>query len=195
MMQETTSEARERVLDVAEQLFMEKGYKAVRLRDIADALGMKQASLYYHVPGGKEALFIEVAERTMQRHSAGLEQAAQAAEPHLEAQLGAIARWLLSQPPMDLIRMLNSDMPSLDEEKAAALMRVSYEAMLLPLEQLFKTAEARGEITERDPILLAGVFLSIISSIHHAPIDVDYAEHVRMADSMIDVMLNGLNRR
>ena len=47
----------QRVLDVAERLFMDRGYSAITLRDIADELGMKQASLYYHFPGGKGATF------------------------------------------------------------------------------------------------------------------------------------------
>jgi AcrR family transcriptional regulator len=47
----------QRVLDVAEGLFIDRGYHAITLRDIADELGIKQASLYYHFPGGKEELF------------------------------------------------------------------------------------------------------------------------------------------
>ncbi|MBZ0309485.1 MAG: TetR/AcrR family transcriptional regulator, partial [Anaerolineae bacterium] len=54
---------------MAEHLFAERGYTAVTLRDIAEAVGLRHASLYHHVPGGKEALFIEVTERTMKRHA------------------------------------------------------------------------------------------------------------------------------
>ena len=57
---QTQSDARQRVLDTAEALFLARGYSAVTLRDIADALAIKQASLYYHFPEGKEQLFVAV---------------------------------------------------------------------------------------------------------------------------------------
>ena len=39
----------ERVLDTAAALFWEKGYAATTTREIAAAVGIQQASLYYHV--------------------------------------------------------------------------------------------------------------------------------------------------
>src|SRR3712207_4750815 len=123
---ERSSEARERVLEEAERQFGERGYTAVRLRDIADALKIKQASLYYHVPGGKEQLFIEVAERTFTRHRTGLEQAIAQAGPDVRDRLHAVATWLLSQPPLDLIRMTYSDMPTIDPAHARRLSWMAY---------------------------------------------------------------------
>ena len=66
----------QRVLDVAEVLFMDRGYNAITLRDIADELGIKQASLYYHFPAGKEQLFMAMAERLFERHQRGIERRA-----------------------------------------------------------------------------------------------------------------------
>lgn len=39
---------RERILDTAMHLFVEKGYDKTSLRDIAEALGFTKAALYYH---------------------------------------------------------------------------------------------------------------------------------------------------
>lgn len=39
---------RERILDVALELFVEKGYEKTSLRDIAEQLGITKAALYYH---------------------------------------------------------------------------------------------------------------------------------------------------
>jgi AcrR family transcriptional regulator len=39
---------RSRILDIAAALFVEQGYEATSLRQIADAVGMKAGSLYYH---------------------------------------------------------------------------------------------------------------------------------------------------
>ena len=41
------------IIKVASQLFKDKGYNAVSMRDIALALGIKAASLYNHIEGKK----------------------------------------------------------------------------------------------------------------------------------------------
>ncbi|MBK8799345.1 MAG: helix-turn-helix transcriptional regulator [Anaerolineales bacterium] len=71
-MEQEVKDSTQRVLDVAETLFMDRGYNAITLRDIADELGIKQASLYYHFPGGKEQLFLTMAERMFERHRQGI---------------------------------------------------------------------------------------------------------------------------
>lgn len=184
---EPPSEARERVLQVAEQLFSERGYTAVTLRDIANALKMKQASLYHHVPGGKEELFVEVTERGLLRHKRQLEQAIAQSPPTLPEQMRAAAHWLLSQPPVNLSRMTRSDMPAIAEEHAQRLTRIAYEALLLPLVHIFVGAG----LTRPDPILLAGTFLAIVEAIHDARNYTD-VPGVTMMEEMIEVLLHGL---
>jgi len=50
---------KERIMLAAVRLFAEKGYAAVSVRDIADAVHIKAASLYNHFES-KEALFVEI---------------------------------------------------------------------------------------------------------------------------------------
>jgi len=186
--------ARERVLTSAERLFSERGYAAVTLRDIADAVGIRQATLYYHVPGGKEELFVEVTERGLARHRAGLEAAIAAAEPTLRARLQAVAQWLLAHPPLDLARMTRSDMPEIGEAHARRLTNAAFESVLLPIQRVFDSAREAGQIRPFDATLLAGTYLSIIEGLQearrHAPNPV-----LEMADDMIDVMLGGVLTR
>ena len=48
------------ILTVAKDLFFAKGYKGVSMREIADAVHVTQAGLYYHFPKGKEELFTKM---------------------------------------------------------------------------------------------------------------------------------------
>jgi AcrR family transcriptional regulator len=50
---------RRAILEAAARLFRQRGYAAVSLRDIAEAVGMKTGSLYYHFPS-KESLVEEI---------------------------------------------------------------------------------------------------------------------------------------
>ena len=51
-----TPTRKEEIIVVASQLFKEKGYTAISMRDIAKAMGMKAASLYNHISSKQEIL-------------------------------------------------------------------------------------------------------------------------------------------
>jgi AcrR family transcriptional regulator len=55
---------RERVLDVAEALFAERGYQGTALRDVAERVGLRIPSLYNHF-ASKDSLYAAVLERGM----------------------------------------------------------------------------------------------------------------------------------
>ena len=51
-----SGDTRERILDVATELFTEQGYEGTSLREIADRLGITKAALYYHFHSKDEIL-------------------------------------------------------------------------------------------------------------------------------------------
>ncbi|MBC8164059.1 MAG: TetR/AcrR family transcriptional regulator [Roseiflexaceae bacterium] len=185
-----SSAARERVLEAAERLFSERGYNAVTLRDIANELGMRQASLYHHAPGGKEALFVEVTERGLERHRVGMEQAIAGAGPLLRDQLRAAADWLLSQPPVDLSRMVHADMPAIGKDNAERLTLATYNALLSPLRRCFERAASHLRTPTPLPDLLGGSFVAVVELLHDVEIFARQPKQ-RMAYDMIDVLLEG----
>src|SRR5690349_14417979 len=126
------NETKELLLNSAERLFSSRGYSAVTLRDIALEVGIKHASLYYYVPGGKEQLFVEVMERNFHKHNTGLNQAIEQAGPELHTQLYGVAAWLAAQPPLDFARLSHADMPAISEKEAHRLMNLAYDALRLP---------------------------------------------------------------
>lgn len=66
MRQEDT---KQRILDEALRLFSERGYDAVSVGEIAQAVGVKAPSLYNHFPG-KQAIFEALVESTAARYEA-----------------------------------------------------------------------------------------------------------------------------
>jgi AcrR family transcriptional regulator len=44
----SSGETRQRILDIATELFRDRGYAGTSIRDIAEGLGMTKAALYYH---------------------------------------------------------------------------------------------------------------------------------------------------
>jgi TetR/AcrR family transcriptional regulator, cholesterol catabolism regulator len=195
MLRQGKESARSRVITVAENLFSDRGYKAVTLRDIADELGIRQASLYHHFPNGKEELFVEVTERAMQRHANGLRETLASAPEDVECQLKAISRWMLSQPPIDMARMVRSDMEELDESHRHRLMQTALRSLVLPIEAVFDRGIDREGLREvGHSRLLASSFLSIIEAIQ---VSVRFSSRAPedMADEMVGILMDGLRPR
>jgi len=153
------NETFDRILDIAEELFMVRGYKAVRLRDIADAVGMRHASLYYYVPKGKEQLFIAVMRRSMDRHEREMTRLIETTHGDIRAQAFAISDWL--------VRVMEVDLREIDPVKAGELSAVLLNALTKPLVSALQRASENGEVTVEDPAMAAMALITMIQSIHH----------------------------
>jgi AcrR family transcriptional regulator len=192
---DAVSHAKQRVLDCAEDLFMRIGYNAVTLRDIADTLGIRQASLYYHFPAGKEQLYINVAERAFQRHRAGMEAALRAAGPDPAAQLQAVADWFDTQPKISFSGMMHADMPALADESAGYLSRKAYECLFIPLGGIFRAATERGLIRPVNPDMMAGTYLAVLDGVDYSGTRPGTPERRVMLKELISVLIDGLRPR
>lgn len=137
---------REGFLEKAEELFTERGYRAVSIRDIAQACEVSNAALYYHFPS-KEALFREV----MARHVAVLGarmalagQGAGAPRQRVEAMLLEYTRIAADRrSPFFLLRRE----PEVGEQAHfRELVGRWMRAMLKPLDDVLQAAVEAGEL-------------------------------------------------
>ncbi len=71
---------RERVLDEATKLVLEKGFGATSVNDLLAAAGIKKGTLYYHFPG-KDALGLAVLERARTAFLASVDECLSATTP------------------------------------------------------------------------------------------------------------------
>ena len=103
-------DTRERILDVAERLFGERGFPATPLRDITAEAGVNIASVNYHF-GSKEGLLAEVLERRLKPINARrleLLDAVEARAGDEPPELEAVIRAFLS-PPFHSLRVWGAD--------------------------------------------------------------------------------------
>ena len=186
------SQARERVLDAAEKLFAQRGYSNVTVKDIASAVGIRHTTLYHHAPGGKQQLFIEVTERHLMRHREGIARAIQSAGGDLRHTLYAISDWLLSQPPMNFVRLTQLDLESFPPTEAMRISQLALNSMVEPIVSVLASAQARGEIAHDDIGLVAGGIFGMIESLHSVPAHALTTSRSAMANVLIDTLLDGL---
>lgn len=62
------SSVRKRILETALELFLEKGYSVVSVREMIETLGISKGGFYHHYPS-KEALFLAVVEEALAKWS------------------------------------------------------------------------------------------------------------------------------
>lgn len=60
MLQPKPSDRKSEIVTIAAQLFKEKGYSAVTMRDLAQAMDIKAASLYNHIKSKQEILVLMI---------------------------------------------------------------------------------------------------------------------------------------
>ncbi len=159
--------SKDAVLNAAEQLFTVRGYTAVTLKHIAEKLGIKQASLYYHFPLGKEDLYVEVMLRHLEHRRVALESLISRAEPTLESCLLDVGVWLIQQPPLNGGRMTMSDLPELSSDKAAQLQEAMYRCAFAPLETIFirYRDQLKGQFQD-DLGFIGGTFLCSLEALY-----------------------------
>ncbi|MEE9493719.1 MAG: TetR/AcrR family transcriptional regulator [Gammaproteobacteria bacterium] len=70
MMRPVIQKTTEEILDLAIPLFAQSGYTGVSMRNIADVVGIKAASLYHHFPD-KQTLYIQAMARAFEDKAQG----------------------------------------------------------------------------------------------------------------------------
>jgi AcrR family transcriptional regulator len=180
------------VLDAAATAFAEKGYLGASTKDIADRLGIRQASLYYYVPSKEAALaaicelgvkdFIENLRAILAQPISSTEKIRAAITNHLAP--------LRSRPQADYIRVFlrhRHELPNGPRQTVATLAR-GYQSLI---EQLFVEGVASGQLrADLDPQLSTIALLGLCNSVianrglpQSSSIDDIIAEYARMVIS------------
>jgi len=153
------------IVNISAKLFKEKGYSAVTMRDIAQAIDIKAASLYNHIKSKQEILalmVIGIAEEythTIQNIEISDETAVQKIEKVIQLHIDITVR----NP--DALASLNNDWMHLPEAylKYFLQMREEYEAIF---RRIVKKGISDGEIKNGNPEVIIFSILSTIRTLY-----------------------------
>lgn len=182
---------KEEIIVVASQLFKEKGFSAVSMRDIATAMGMKAASLYNHIDGKQEILstlvlkvaheFISGMKRVNARTNTPVEKIQEIIEIHIDITIDY----------SEGLAALNNDWMHLGDEDLANFvqMREAYEENF---RSIIKEGIEKGEIKSRHPEVILFSILSTLRTLYlwhekRGKLDVNVLKR-----DMVSVLIEGI---
>lgn len=160
-----TSTRKDEIVSSAAKLFLERGYSAVTMRDLAKQLGIKAASLYNHISSKHEileTLIISVAEaftigmnEIVESEISTLEKVERVIHLHID----------VTVKNQDALGSLNNDWMHLEGKALPYFekMRNQYEENF---RQIIKSGIAEGAIAKRDPEILLFSVLSTLRTLY-----------------------------
>src|SRR6266568_144605 len=152
------------ILTAAKELFFAKGYKGVSMKEIADAVQVTPAALYYHFPKGKEDLFTKMVQTLfVEEGVARIDQVPETAQDFRE-RLTLLTASLLTLPLDERFTLLLRDAREYikDPENQRIILslrdRIKQQVM-----GLFQAAQDAGEIrTDLPATVLVGLYMGML---------------------------------
>lgn len=193
MTEDNLSTGRQRILEQASHLFSLHGYHGASIRDIAQACGLSNASLYYHF-GNKQNLYLEVLGEYIVLVAQKLEQAGEvvgSCRERLARMADAYAQIIVES--QGEIQTLLRDLSQFDQEQVRSLLPNTRKRIQLTVAAVLEEGVAADEIrpvdTYRTGILLLGMISSLIARRFYSTGTTTLEEDV---DLVIDVLFNGI---
>jgi AcrR family transcriptional regulator len=191
---------RQQIVDIASELFSQRGFNGATTKEIADRAGISQAIIFRHFPS-KEAIYSAILDHK-------LKQAAERIRGRLQDAAGRKDdRAYFRELAFDLLDLYSKD-PSLirlllfSALEGHDLSRMFYKTMSRQVRAhvraYIKQRIADGAFRQLDPVASSRVFLGMVA--HHAqvvalyPYDDVKVSNRQMADYFVEIFLDGARK-
>jgi len=156
---------KQEIISVAAALFNERGYSAVSMRDIAQEVGVKAASLYNHIDS-KQELLSTIVMNLARTFTAGMEEVIAVGESPVEKIRRLIEMHIdITVNHSQALASLNNDWMHLEQEDLSAFlkMREDYENNF---RKIIREGIERGELKPRHPEVILFSILSTLRTLY-----------------------------
>jgi AcrR family transcriptional regulator len=190
MKQQVDQETRQQIVTKAAELFLAKGYKGVSMKELAEAVEVTSAALYYHFPKGKEDLFTTMIQTVfVDEGVAGIDQTL-AATQDVRERLTLLTAALISLPLDERLSLLVRDAREhLKDPEHQQVILSLLDRIRQQVTSLFQAAHEAGAIRPDLPVnTLVGLYMGMLREAKSLP-----GSH--SAASLVSVLFDGIARR
>lgn len=183
---------RELVLHTASSMFMEKGYDAVSLNEIAELCGVTKASVYYHFDS-KPALFAAAVSRMLQLARKGTERILLQEGTLRERLLAVAERRLAMTQHLEFETLMREASHYLNEGQRSAI-RQAEQGLHDLLCVHFERAGTSGELRQgHNPMLLAHSYTALLMIGNRPAAKRMYSSTDELAKRIMDMFWSGVS--
>jgi AcrR family transcriptional regulator len=183
-------ETRRQIVTKAAELFLAKGYKGVSMKELAEAVEVTSAALYYHFPKGKEDLFTTMIQTVfVDEGVAGIDQAL-AATQDVRERLTLLTTALLSLPLDECLSVLVRDAREhLKDPEHQQVILSLLDRIRQQVTGLFQAAHDAGAIRPDLSVnVLVSLYMGMLREARGLP-------GTHLATSLVSVLFDGIARR
>jgi AcrR family transcriptional regulator len=183
------------ILTTAKNLFIQRGYHGLAMREISEALGVTKPALYYHFKD-KEELFLAVLKIYLDEMETALDQIT--AEPaSCRDKIRQFIEYVLSQPAEQraLIRLASQEMGHLSAASRKAFDRVYREKFIGKVETILRTGMETGEIQSIQPEVATHTLLGMMYPYFYPSRAGDKGLSVETIQQVVSIYLDGVSRK
>lgn len=183
---------RVRILDEAKKLFRQKGYSAVSINDITEAVGVTKPTLYYYF-GDKENLYADVLVHMMASgHQQFMSHIAHITD--LEEKLRLLAAGYFEFSPTSILTLMRDTQEHLGESAQHKVMAANRQFMLAPFVSIFEALAKQYPHLDGRAETLAKLFVSLMDvfTIEHKCEDNPSSAYQGLAAELVGMFLHGV---
>jgi len=192
-MQPTESAAvPERIIEEATRLFVASGYASISMREIAEAVGVSKAGLYYHFKD-KQALFLAILTANLD-HLGSLIQAARQQGATAREQVSGMLHAIFDQAPNQraIIRLASQEMTHLSQAARAEFGRAYQTKFIRQVEEILLGGVERGELKPVNVQLATWLLLGMAYPFLYPAYEHELGGVSEARDLMVSVFFDGL---
>lgn len=182
----------QQILETAKKLFIRYGYHGLSMRQIAEAVGVSKAALYYHFQD-KEQLFLAILDDNLREIESLIRQVERDSDDS-RARIRALVRGILLLPAEKraVIRLASQEMAQLNAPARAMFDQSYHEKFINRVRSILKAGIARGELKPVEPELATWALLGMMYPYFYPVHAADVPPPEKVIDGMLEIYMEGI---
>jgi len=157
----TSSETYDKILQTAYRLFVQKGYTATSMREVAAEAGIGKATIYHHFPD-KQAMAMAMLEKTGARMDESLQLVRAEGDPRERIRVAVTANFKFLLEFAEIMQVVRREVSGGRDQMQAGFVKFFQESMILLTDAIRRGTE-KGIFRPVDPTRAARTLMTMIT--------------------------------
>ncbi len=189
------TETYNKILSSANRLYVQQGYTATSMRQVAETAGIGKATIYHHFPN-KQSIVMALLQRNLTRMEEALQSVRAETEPRHRIQVAAEASVNFLFESADIMQIVRREVPGGRDQMQSSFSRFFQEYMTL-LADAIRRGIKQGIFRPVNPVDTARVLMTMIQGTFAMAYLINERAQTsqQAATALLDIFFQGLDTR